>query len=80
MEINYLIGSTSGKHEFKIFQHYGYFAFDSAAVGLQSEPLTALISVILKVNFYGFLFAFLLQSNLNGSNIFRTMEIRSRHG
>ena len=24
----------SGKHDFKIFQHYGYFASDSAAAGL----------------------------------------------
>ena len=24
----------SGKHEFKIYQSYGYFSFDGAAVGL----------------------------------------------
>ena len=33
----------SGKHELKIFQHYGYFSSDSAAVGLLSDPLTALV-------------------------------------
>ena len=33
----------SGNDEFKIFQHYMYFSSDRAAVGLQSDPLTALI-------------------------------------
>ena len=33
----------SGKDEFRIFQHYMYFSFDTAAVGLQSAPLTALV-------------------------------------
>ena len=33
----------SGKHEFKIFQQYGYFSSDSAAAGLLSNPLTALV-------------------------------------
>ena len=33
----------SGKHEFKIFQQYGYFSSDSAESGLSSDPLTALV-------------------------------------
>ena len=33
----------SGKHEFKIFQHCGFFFSDSVAVGLLSDPLTALV-------------------------------------
>ena len=33
----------SGKDEFKIFQHYMYFSSDRAAVGLYSDPLTALV-------------------------------------
>ena len=33
----------SGKHEFKIFQHYKFFSSDSAAVGMYWDPLTALI-------------------------------------
>ena len=33
----------SGKHEFKVFQHNGYFSSDSAAAGLLSDHLTALV-------------------------------------
>ena len=28
----------SGKHKFKILQHYGYVYSDSTAVGLESDP------------------------------------------
>ena len=32
----------SGKHEFKIFQHYGFFFSDSAAAGLFSSDSCSL--------------------------------------
>ena len=35
---------VSGKHEFKIFQQYGYLS-DSTAVGLQLDSLTALVVI-----------------------------------
>ena len=46
MELCHITMSYSdvpGKHEFKIFQHYGSFSSKSAAAGLWSDPVTAVI-------------------------------------